>query len=126
MGTNFYVEYDRTEGTSFYGESVVRYKIVHLGKASYGLRFLFQEITIREYYMMSRTGSLILNSHKAWKEFVIDGGGNIVDEYGKPYTWEQFNDLVYGKSLGRRHKSEPYHVIKIDDDGYEFCAGDWS
>lgn len=126
MGTNYYVAKNLCECCNRYDEEY------HIGKASYGWTFSFQG------YRAER-----LVSWRAWKEFLKDK--IIVDEYGERTNYDWFVDYIEGnKSPGYvredGHKNLQHNEQgKIDkrpwfnpendwddEDGYAFCAREFS
>ena len=126
MGTNYYVAKNLCECCNRYDEEY------HIGKASYGWTFSFQG------YRAER-----LVSWRAWKEFLKDKV--IVDEYGERTNYDWFVDYIEGnKSPGYvredGHKNLQHNEQgKIDkrpwfnpeddwddEDGYAFCAREFS
>ena len=126
MGTNYYVAKNLCECCNRYDEEY------HIGKASYGWTFSFQG------YRAER-----LVSWRAWKEFLKDK--IIVDEYGERTNYDWFVDYIEGnKSPGYvredGHKNlqhnEQGRIDKHpwfnpendwdDEDGYAFCAREFS
>lgn len=126
MGTNYYVAKNLCECCTRYDEEY------HIGKASYGWTFSFQG------YRAER-----LVSWRAWKEFLKDK--IIVDEYGERTNYDWFVDYIEGnKSPGYvredGHKNlqhnEQGRIDKRpwfnpeydwdDEDGYAFCAREFS
>ena len=126
MGTNYYVAKNLCECCNRYDEEY------HIGKASYGWTFSFQG------YRAER-----LVSWRAWKEFLKDK--IIIDEYGERTNYDWFVDYIEGnKSPGYvredGHKNLQHNEQgKIDkrpwfnpeydwddEDGYAFCAREFS
>ena len=126
MGTNYYVAKNLCECCNRYDEEY------HIGKASYGWTFSFQG------YRAER-----LVSWRAWKEFLKDKV--IVDEYGERTNYDWFVNYIEGnKSPGYvredGHKNLQHNEQgKIDkrpwfnpeydwddEDGYAFCAREFS
>ena len=126
MGTNYYVAKNLCECCNRYDEEY------HIGKASYGWTFSFQG------YRAER-----LVSWRAWKEFLKDK--IIIDEYGERTNYDWFVDYIEGnKSPGYvredGHKNlqhnEQGRIDKRpwfnpendwdDEDGYAFCAREFS
>lgn len=126
MGTNYYVAKNLCECCNRYDEEY------HIGKSSYGWTFSFQG------YRAER-----LVSWRAWKEFLKDK--IIIDEYGERTNYDWFVDYIEGnKSPGYvredGHKNLQHNEQgKIDkrpwfnpendwddEDGYAFCAREFS
>ena len=126
MGTNYYVAKNLCECCNRYDEEY------HIGKASYGWTFSFQG------YRAER-----LVSWRAWKEFLKEK--IIVDEYGERTNYDWFVNYIEGnKSPGYvredGHKNLQHNEQgKIDkrpwfnpeydwddEDGYAFCAREFS
>ena len=126
MGTNYYVAKNLCECCNRYDEEY------HIGKASYGWAFSFQG------YRAER-----LVSWRAWKEFLKDK--IIIDEYGERTNYDWFvNYIEENKSPGYvredGHKNlqhnEQGKIDKCpwfnpendwdDEDGYAFCAREFS
>jgi hypothetical protein len=126
MGTNSYVAKNLCECCNRYDEEY------HIGKASYGWAFSFQG------YRAER-----LVSWRAWKEFLKDK--IIIDEYGERTNYDWFvNYIEENKSPGYvredGHKNLQHNEQgKIDkrpwfnpendwddEDGYAFCAREFS
>ena len=126
MGTNYYVAKNLCECCNRYDEEY------HIGKASYGWAFSFQG------YRAER-----LVSWRAWKEFIKDK--IIIDEYGERTNYDWFvNYIEENKSPGYvredGHKNLQHNEQgKIDkrpwfnpendwddEDGYAFCAREFS
>ena len=126
MGTNYYVAKNLCECCNRYDEEY------HIGKASYGWAFSFQG------YRAER-----LVSWRAWKEFLKDK--IIIDEYGERTNYDWFvNYIEENKSPGYvredGHKNLQHNKQgKIDkrpwfnpendwddEDGYAFCAREFS
>jgi hypothetical protein len=126
MGTNYYVAKNLCECCNRYDEEY------HIGKASYGWAFSFQG------YRAER-----LVSWRAWKEFIKDK--IIIDEYGERTNYDWFvNYIEENKSPGYvredGHKNlqhnEQGKIDKCswfnpendwdDEDGYAFCAREFS
>lgn len=126
MGTNYYVAKNLCECCNRYDEEY------HIGKASYGWAFSFQG------YRAER-----LVSWRAWKEFLKDK--IIIDEYGERTNYDWFvNYIEENKSPGyvredghknlqhneqgkidKRPWFNPEHDWD-DEDGYAFCAREFS
>jgi hypothetical protein len=126
VGTNYYVAKNLCECCNRYDEEY------HIGKASYGWAFSFQG------YRAER-----LVSWRAWKEFLKDK--IIIDEYGERTNYDWFvNYIEENKSPGYvcedGHKNLQHNEQgKIDkrpwfnpendwddEDGYAFCAREFS
>jgi len=126
MGTNYYVAKNLCECCNRYDEEY------HIGKASYGWAFSFQG------YRAER-----LVSWRAWKEFLKDK--IIIDEYGERTNYDWFvNYIEENKSPGYvredGHKNlqhnkqgridkRPWFNPEYDwddEDGYAFCAREFS
>lgn len=126
MGTNYYVAKNLCECCNRYDEEY------HIGKSSYGWTFSFQG------YRAER-----LVSWRAWKEFLKDK--IIIDEYGERTNYDWFVDYIEGnKSPGYvredGHKNlqhneqgkidkRPWFNSEYDwddEDGYAFCAREFS
>ena len=126
MGTNYYVAKNLCECCNRYDEEY------HIGKASYGWAFSFQG------YRAER-----LVSWRTWKEFLKDK--IIIDEYGERTNYDWFvNYIEENKSPGYvredGHKNLQHNEQgKIDkrpwfnpendwddEDGYAFCAREFS
>ena len=126
MGTNYYVAKNLCECCNRYDEEY------HIGKASYGWAFSFQG------YRAER-----LVSWRSWKEFLKDK--IIIDEYGERTNYDWFvNYIEENKSPGYvredGHKNLQHNEQgKIDkrpwfnpendwddEDGYAFCAREFS
>jgi hypothetical protein len=126
VGTNYYVAKNLCECCNRYDEEY------HIGKASYGWAFSFQG------YRAER-----LVSWRAWKEFLKDK--IIIDEYGERTNYDWFvNYIEENKSPGyvredghknlqhneqgkidKRPWFNPEHDWD-DEDGYAFCAREFS
>jgi hypothetical protein len=126
VGTNYYVAKNLCECCNRYDEEY------HIGKASYGWAFSFQG------YRAER-----LVSWRAWKEFLRDK--IIIDEYGERTNYDWFvNYIEEQKSPGyvredghknlqhneqgkidKRPWFNPEHDWD-DEDGYAFCAREFS
>ena len=125
MGTNYYVAKNRCECCNRYDEEY------HIGKSSYGWAFSFQG------YKAER-----LVSWKAWKEFLKNQ--TIMNEYGDSISYEEFVEMIetWGSPTHVResdgHKNlchndegrkqgyfNPEHDWD-DEDGYSFCAREFS
>jgi hypothetical protein len=126
VGTNYYVAKNLCECCNRYDEEY------HIGKASYGWAFSFQG------YRAER-----LVSWRAWKEFLRDK--IIIDEYGERTNYDWFvNYIEENKSPGyvredghknlqhneqgkidKRPWFNPEHDWD-DEDGYAFCAREFS
>jgi hypothetical protein len=126
VGTNYYVAKNLCECCNRYDEEY------HIGKASYGWAFSFQG------YRAER-----LVSWRAWKEFLKDK--IIIDEYGERTNYDWFvNYIEENKSPGYvredGHKNlqhneqgktdkRPWFNPENDwddEDGYAFCAREFS
>jgi hypothetical protein len=126
VGTNYYVAKNLCECCNRYDEEY------HIGKASYGWAFSFQG------YRAER-----LVSWRSWKEFLKDK--IIIDEYGERTNYDWFvNYIEENKSPGYvredGHKNLQHNEQgKIDkrpwfnpendwddEDGYAFCAREFS
>lgn len=120
MSKEYFVEFDREVGVDFEGDQIVRYRIVELGHSAMGWEFLFREQLVTDYFCMGRTGSIELSSVDDWREFVLNGNGHIVDDYGVHFTWPEFMNMVKAKMDGINRRSDTYSEVYRDHDGYAF------
>jgi hypothetical protein len=122
MSTNFYHRYNRCEHCD-------RYEERHIGKSSGGWQFSF-----RAYY---DDGNVIIGSYNDWKEVLKLG--DIFDEYGTWYSYDQFIKRVESSKGKQNHydyiKNAPqyqeYGMKHLegnykDDDGWDFSKGEFS
>ena len=95
MGTNYYLE--RTCPIS---DSVT--ERLHIGKSSYGWKFLFN----------SNNG--VNKSFSDWRAILELRSNQIVDEYGKRISLYEFYTIIHEK---QSHKDHGIHAI-VDDEGF--------
>lgn len=100
MGTNFYykipvkkkdkeilqnyLDSEKFDELIDYSTTVMEKSNIHLGKRSYGWQFLW-DLHDERYYQPT------LDSIT---RFLINGGGNIYDEYGRKYNVDEFFDAI--------------------------------
>lgn len=115
MSTNFYHRYNRCEHCERYDER-------HIGKSSGGWQFSF-----RAYYD-DDDGNVIIGSYNDWKEVLKSG--DIFDEYGTWYRYDQFFECVDSSKGKQNHydyiKNAPLEGNYKDNDGWDFSKGAFS
>ncbi len=102
MGTNYYAKRILTEGEAKYSENLLKEQkyeelkdflhdktdLIHIGKDSYGWKFLFNYNNFKYYYSTKASINEFLSSHE------------IVDEYGREIALEEFLELIKRKESG--------------------------
>lgn len=90
---------------------------IHIGKSSAGWKFLFNG-----------------DDYKSWNEWdsILDSSGEITDEYGEVWTWDdlvlKIEDKCDGLSSKDEANDEGYNSngdYWTDPLGYEFAKGEW-
>lgn len=119
MGTNYYWT-DATPDCPTCGHH--RAEEIHIGKSSYGWEFSFH-------------GTDEIRSWKDWLA-ILKGGGEIVDEYGAPITFEDFRKVVEERShpngllnhtdYCREMYPDYAKSLWKDGEGYSFSDGEFS
>lgn len=103
MGTNYYAEKKKPRIVKVYDK-------IHLGKSSYGWRFLFQEQD--EFHNFEQFKDFILNN----KEYIIK------DEYDRIIKPEELLNLIEEKQKNNNPDNFKYNK---NIDGYRFEQGDF-
>jgi len=85
---------------------------IHLGKNSYGRKFLLQA-----------NPSHYKPSWYVMKNWLLSTNGYIEDEYGRIISKNDFIKIVEGNQKEQPNKGSD--IIK-DEEGYEFCLADFS
>lgn len=100
MGTNYYLHKNECP---YCGR---KKEIIHLGKNSYGWRFLFHK-------------TKEIHDYESFCEFIKTG--EIYDEYDRPISYEEMIKIV-------NHQQETgiWHKGAQDVGGYDFLEGDFS
>lgn len=98
MGTNYELYYNKCKCCG-------RTDSLHIGKSSVGWKFLFQKIPEKA------------ENIAQWKE--LTKIGEIVDEYGRTLSYDDFWQLVENKQKEKYQQGEWI-------DGYDFCEGEFS
>lgn len=103
MGTNYYLIQNKCCTCG-------RQDTLHIGKASYGWKFLFRA-----------NDNPDTHSIKDWRRILVDGC-QIVDEYDRPVSADDFWKIVEARqsSPNCHHQHDPRHGYV--DDGYEMTA----
>lgn len=110
MGTNYYLV--KNKPSVYAGD--------HIGKSSWGWKFLFYK---PDYWEHQRE----LNTFEQWRDYLkeaTDSGKYIImDEYDKPITFDDFIELVES-----RQKEEHEDMFKYCENinGYRFTSGEFS
>lgn len=110
MGTNYYHHTEETKACEKCGH---QNPPAHIGKSSFGWRFLFH------------TDEGLPRSWAEWKERLATG--RIVNEYGDTLTLHEFEAMVEAKKSSRSHVAE-YGRSGIDfedPEGHTFSAGEF-
>lgn len=113
MGTNFYLRseklYKECEEFEKNYDIYIEKPEIHIAKTSGGWKPLFQK-------------NILFSSVKELKEFYCRSGLDIFDEYDNRYTWAEFTERVieFGDKNSKSHSN-----VFIDEEGYEFLAGEW-
>jgi len=112
MGTNYCLRYDLCNCCNRYNE-------IHIGKNSYGWKFVFQVDEENE-----------LVTYDRWADFLkleVERGSKIVDEYNKEISLKDFIGIVEDKQKDIKNKDHgDYTDNYIDVRGYNFCEGEFS
>jgi hypothetical protein len=99
MGVNYYIRENYCKGCG-------RYDRRHIGKSSFGWKFLFStDLGETKKKIMK-----ILNKNKH----------NIIDEYGNIISLSYLKNLIKKKQTENSHNNDGYHYE--DCDGYDFSA----
>ncbi len=121
MGTNFYIkrrlsqkkknELIRYIQTDQYDEVVEELpKSIHLGKRSYGWKFLWDANDFKYFKPTKDSFERFLKS------------GLIFDEYGRQFSYEKFIEDEVGKSLDQGYDAESYYKDHPDESNNEYWA----
>ena len=111
MGTNYYVE---TTTCRCCGHKPER---IHIGKNSVGWEFMFE-------------AQELIRSFKYWRIYLTNK--QIVDEYGREVSYEDFLKLVYDSRVAgaKNHhdycQNKGYSGTFKDDEGWAFIDGEFS
>ena len=112
MGTNYYLRYDLCNSCSRYNE-------LHIGKNSFGWKFVFQVDEENE-----------LVTYDRWVDFLkseVERGSKIVDEYNKEISLEDFIGIVEEKQKDIKNKDHvDYNGNYLDVRSYNFCKNEFS
>ena len=107
MGTNYYALYNKCK-------SCERYDSLHLGKSSFGWKFLFRKHPFE------------ISCFREFIDFINSDDVDIIDEYGKLINKEDFINMIEEKQKNTKilneRKGSDIEII----DGYEFKDGDFS
>lgn len=106
MGTNYFVYYKGKNWCMHCNRGIEE---MHVGKQSYGWKFLFQTY---------ETDDVKIRSMKAWIEFIKKNSLLIEDEYGEIMTLEKFIEMVKETSKGL--SSLEYHGKMTTGDRLSF------
>ena len=87
----------------------------HIGKCSYGWKFLFQEQIIE---------GEVVDTFEKWADFMKKEEYEIYDEYGRLQDAEELITLIKSKQGGISHQNLRYNYQSKD--GYDFDKGDFS
>jgi len=130
MGTNYYLQYNICKHCG-------RFDSVHIGKASVGWKFMFQEVTIvnppikklqaknllkgeNEFYIEIKSGKDWIDFIK--KHVINNDAFRIVDEYGSIITPKDFLKLVEAKS----YSQSQFDLNIINEGPWDFCTEPFS
>ena len=114
MGTNFFWQVENTPACEHCGRSADTDKH-HIGKSSMGWTFTF-----------AACADLNVKSFADWQHIFATGGGTIVDEYGEPWTTDDFIQKVRNKmSATHNHAREYPQGSYLDPDGHSFTTGEF-
>lgn len=109
MSTNFYHRYNRCEHCE-------RYEERHIGKSSMGWQFSF-----RAYY--DDDGNVIVGSYNDWKEVLKSG--DIFDEYGTWYRYDQFFERVDSSKGKQNHYDYIKNAPQYQEYGMKHLEGNY-
>ena len=109
MGTNYYW-YPKSNPCPTCGHDPI--EPIHIGKSSAGWRFMFH-------------GTDEIRSWEQWQA-ILQGKGNIVDEYGCIWSFEDFKAKVKSKDDGRVIWHKPQSVNSWNDsERYQFTTSEF-
>lgn len=131
MGTNYYFRYNICDCCD-------RYDQLHIGKSSYGWKFLFHAV---DEYIDPRTldpkealldnddTRIVISSFQHWKKFIEKfvsefKTAKIYDEYNCDIEPDEFFKMLNNKQ-GKSHYTETKSGF-IDSEGYDFVDGEFS
>ena len=110
MGTNYYFRYNICDSCNSYKER-------HLGKNSFGWKFVFKS------YPNHHDRPVIKSIHD-WEQFFEEHPkGKIFDEYGREHSLKEFWDMVETK---QKDKHQLYNRTDWMDGEYVFCSNEFS
>jgi len=103
-------------------EEIEKGHSIHLGKRSYGWQFLWNY----------HKGELYSASLKSIKKYLEDKGGTIMNEYGQPFTIDEFFDEIKNSlykdenhcDAYQYHQKYPNEPIYYNIDDHEFQSKD--
>ena len=113
MGTNYFIHEPKCDHCGHQPE------LVHIGKSSYGWKFLFHA-----------TDDCV--TKQDWEHRLLEK--QIVDEYNRFVTYTEFFEMVEAKQQGIDHTTasaqewgswSPDERWYLDPDGYYFCQGEF-
>lgn len=133
MGMNYYVKIDTKEAIqdALYANSLV-YSVLdsfelHIGKSSYGWKFVFQQ---QEIYNPLNRWTNLLNSYRSWKEFLTTAPVVIINECNEEVNKEEFFKMVEEKQNeihpNIREKEQMKEFEYLDGEGYRIQIGEFS
>ncbi len=112
MGTNYYLRHDLCNCCSRYNE-------LHIGKNSYGWKFVFQANEENE-----------LVTYDKWADFLkleVERESKIFDEYNKEISLKDFIDMVENKQKDTKNKNHDLNTHNyVDVRGYNFSEREFS
>ena len=116
MGTNFYLQKK---------QPIEYYPTYHIGKRSCGWKPGFEyQPSIKEYLSIKGDYKYYLEDIKSVndiKQYVDNGHYSIIDEYGKEYSWKDFEkEMLKHCPEGKSHTEIETLTVTKDEDGYEF------
>lgn len=121
MGTNYYLQIKNTifdECPLVIQErknEIIENLKLHIGKSSWGWRFLFQE---QEF-----NGKLI-NSYEYWKTLLTNPNYEIVDEYNQVIDFKELDKLILSRQNEQKHTYLDSHYLSFD--GFDFDRTEFS
>lgn len=110
MGTNYYARYNICDCCDRYNE-------LHIGKSSFGWKFLFRGYTKEE--------DLDIQTFENWKNFLKSEDVKIFDEYDEKVEYQRFIEFIEKKQNDDKH-SNKHDIGYLDDEGYEFYNEEFS
>lgn len=132
MGMNYYVKIDIKEAIqdALYIKSLVYSALdsfqLHIGKSSYGWKFVFQQ---QEIYNPVTKDFTKLISYRTWKEFLTTAPVIIVNECDEEVDKEEFSKMVEEKQNEIHPNMEEKEQMKefeyLDGEGYRIQIGEF-